>query len=355
MKKWLVLLSVLCIMMSSVLTGCGSPGPAESSSTETKQSAEEAPAFDMEPTVWTMVDYTDASSKHYKQHADMVKAIYERTGGLLDIQQHSISEFPFSGTDMLSVTADRTVEMTIPSLSYIEGESVISSIVEWPMLVTNNEEMQTAFNVLEPYLKAEFDAKGVEMLGWWSTMGLGFYGVGDTPHKLADLGNRKIRLYSAPITKVLTNYNVVPVSMTVSEVIPALQRKVVDAALTGCLYAYDMKWYEIVDWAYIMNIAGAANGIFVNKEAMNELPEEVQAIVREEVANYHAANIEYNETETQKCIDGMAEKGVDVVYCSDEDYAEAAKFAEKVWNDLAAKAGPTCQEALTAVREALGK
>lgn len=351
MKKLYLLLAVL-ILISVAVAGCGSQptetdDPAEEPSTEA--------TFDMEPTVWTCVSYTDASSEHYAQQAAICDAIYERTDGLLDIQIYSVGEFSFKGTDMLSVTADRTVEMTIPSLSYIEGESVISSIVEWPMLASTNEEMQTVFDVLEPYLTADFEAKGVEMLGWWSTLGLGFYGAGDTPQTLADLGNRKIRLYSVPITNVLLNYDVVPVSMTVSEVIPALQRGVVDAALTGCLYAYDMSWYEVVDWAYIMNIAGAANGIFVNSEAMNELPAEVQQIVREEVDNYHTVNIEYNETQTQASIDGMAENGVDVVYCSDEDYAAAAELAVDVWNELAEQAGPTCEEALAEVRAALGK
>jgi TRAP-type C4-dicarboxylate transport system substrate-binding protein len=285
----------------------------------------------------------------------MCDAIYERTGGLLDIQLYTVGEFSFSGTDMLSVTSDRTVEMTIPSLAYIEGESIVSSIIEWPMLASTNDEIQQVIDILDPYLKEDFGSKGVEMLGWWSNLGLGFYGMGETPQSLADLGGRKIRLYSVPITNILLNYNVVPVSMTVAEVVPALQRGVVEAALTGNVSAYDMSWYDIVDWAFIMNISGAANAIFANIEAMEELPAEVQQIVREEVQNYHDVNIDYNETYTQQCIDGMAEKGVEVVYCSEEDYAEAAELAVAVWDELAATGGERCQEALAEVRAALGK
>lgn len=311
--------------------------------------------IDMKPTTWTCVTYVDSSSKHYAQQADMCKAIYERTNGLLDIQLYSVGEFSFKGTDMLSVTADRTVEMTIPSLSYIEGESVISSIVEWPMMTNSNEEIQLAFDVLDPYLDKEFEEKGVELLNWWSTLGLGFYGTGKTPQSLRDLSNRKIRLYSVPITNLLLNYGLVPVSMTIGECIPALQRGVLDGALTGCLYAYDMAWYEMVDWAFIMNVAGAANGIFVNSEAMNELPENVRKIVREETENYKKVNIEYDEIFTQKCIDGMAEHGVEVVYATEDQYKEAAELAAPIWEEMAANAGPECQEALKKVREALGK
>lgn len=358
MKKWLVLLYSLLLAMGLILAGCSSSGTSSSSGNSqpnTNDGNGNSASFDMEPVKWTMVDYADSSSEHYRQHAEFAKAIYERTGGMLDIQHHSVGEFPFGGTDLLSVTADRTIEMSLVSLSYIEGEVPLASLVEWPMLVTNNEEMQMAIDVIEPLLTEEFDKIGVEMIDWWSTIGLGFFGVGDTPKDLSDLANRKIRLYSKPISDILLNYNVVPISMASNEVVPAIQRKVIDAALTGTLYAYDMKWYETIDWAYIMNIAGAANGIFVNKEAMNELPEEVQEIVREEIANYHKVNIEYNETETQNSIEGLAENGTDVVFASNEDYAEAAKLAVSIWEELAEASGAKTKEALAAVREALGK
>ncbi len=362
MKKQYLSLALAVALSVTTLSGCGSPvsettaPPVEKSNDAAEtQETREAAAYDMEPTVWTCVSYTDSSSEHYAQQAAMCDAIYERTNGLLDIQIYSVGEFSFKGTDMLSVTSDRTVEMTIPSLSYIEGESIISSIVEWPMLTSSNEEIQLTFDVLKPYLDKDFSEKGVELLNWWSTLGLGFYGTGKTPHSLHDLKNRKIRLYSVPITNLLVNYGLVPVSMTIGECIPALQRGVLDGAVTGCLYAYDMAWYEMVDWAYIMNIAGSANGIFVNSEAMNELPPEVQEIVREEAQNYHDVNIEYNENFTQQCIDGMAEHGVEVVYASEEEYEEAAALAVPVWEALAEEAGPECQEALAKVREALGK
>jgi len=215
--------------------------------------------------------------------------------------------------------------------------------------------LAATLEVLKPYMDQEFSAKNVTLLDWWSTTGLGFYGVGTAPQSLADLNNQKIRLYSVPITDVLLNYGVVPVSMTVTEVVPAMQRGVIDAALTGCLYAYDMRWYEICDWAFIMNIAGGTNGIWVNNDALNELPPEVQQIVWEEARNYHNVNIEFNETETQNCIDGMAENGCEVVYCSVEDYEQAVVYAVEVWENLAAKNGEKFTSALAEVREIMGR
>ena len=138
MKKRYLVSAVAMIFMATSLLGCGSPVSKNSEvamKTEEDSSLKESKEeIDMEPTTWTCVTYVDSSSKHYAQQADMCEAIYERTNGLLDIQLYSVGEFSFKGTDMLSVTADRTVEMTIPSLSYIEGESVISSIVELSLI-----------------------------------------------------------------------------------------------------------------------------------------------------------------------------------------------------------------------------
>jgi len=315
----------------------------------------DAADIEMKPTTWTAVAYIDTSSQHFAQQQAMCDAISKRTDGLLNIELYSVGEFAFGGTDMFAVTTDRTIEMSMISTSYVEGENTVMSILEWPMLCRNNEDLRKALEALKPYLDEEFSSKNVTLLNWWSTMGLGFYGVGKTPQNLTDFKNLKIRLYSVPITNVLLNYGVVPVSMSVTEVVPALQRGVVNAALTGCLYAYDMSWYDICDWAFIMNIAGATNGIWVNNDALHELPEAVQQIVREEAQNYHNVNIQYNETQTQNCIDGMAKNGCEVVYCSDEDYEQAAVYAIDVWTDMAAKGGKKYESALADVRKALGK
>lgn len=307
------------------------------------------------PITWTAVTYSDTSSQHFAQQQAMCDAISKRTKGLLNIELYSVGEFAFGGTDLFAVTTDRTIEMSLVSTSYVEGENTVMSILEWPMLCRDNKDLSKALEVLKPYLNEEFSSKNVTLLNWWSTMGLGFYGVGKAPKSLADFKNLKTRLYSVPITNVLLNYQIVPISMSVTEVVPALQRGVVSAALTGCLYAYDMSWYDICDWAFIMNIAGATNGIWVNNDALHELPEAVQKIVWEETRNYHNVNIKYNENETQNSIDGMAKKGCEVVYCSDEDYKQAAVYAVDIWAQMAAKGGKKFESALADVLAALGK
>src|SRR5690625_4523544 len=157
------ILFMLFIVLSLALIGCGEENSKEAGTSEKDENVKENDAdFDMDPVVWTMADYADASTEPYKQRGEMFDKIYERTGGLLDIQQHAVSEFPFDYDDLLSVTSNRTVEMSNPSLSYIEGEVKMASIVEWPMLVSNNEEMQTALDVIEPYVSKQFDEKGVE-------------------------------------------------------------------------------------------------------------------------------------------------------------------------------------------------
>ena len=338
MKKQSIFLAVIVVLCLAITAG-----------------GSNAADIEMKPTTWTAVTYIDTSSQHFAQQKAMCDAIAERTNGRLNIELYSVGEFAFGGTDMFAVTTDRTIEMSMISTSYVEGENTVMSILEWPMLCRDNRDLEKALETLRPYLDEEFSAKNVTLLDWWSTMGLGFYGVGKTPQSLADFKNLKIRLYSVPITNVLLNYGVVPISMSVTEVVPALQRGVVNAALTGCLYAYDMSWYDICDWAFIMNIAGATNGIWVNNDALHELPEAVQKIVWEEAANYHNVNIKYNESETQNCVDGMAKNGCEVVYCSDADYEQAAVYAIDVWKDMAAKSGKKFETALADVRKTLDK
>lgn len=346
MKKILMQTGILVLILALALSGCASQSGEE---------AVEESTFDMEPTVWTFVDYTMPATSDYARGAAMAEAIYDRTDGLLDIQQHTLSEFPFGINDMLTVTSNRTVELVNTSFSYFEGESPITSIVNWPMMCSSIEEMDIALEALKPWLDKEFDSKNVELVSQWSIIGLGIHGRGDAPKSLNDLDGMKVRLYDKAIADVLIQYGVVPVTMSVAEVIPSMQRNVIDGAMTGAINANDNSWYDIVDWSYMINIAGACQGVFVNNDAMNELPPEVQEIVREEMANYHEKSKEDIQNAVDNATKNMEANGVEINSATEQDYKEAVAIAHELWIARAKEIGPECEEALAAVREALGK
>jgi TRAP-type C4-dicarboxylate transport system substrate-binding protein len=70
-----------------------------------------------------------------------------------------------------------------------------------------------------------------------------------------------------------------PMTIDPSEVVVALQRKVVDGAITSALSANDWKAYDIVKFGFMLNFTMAHQFTFANAAAFNALPSDLQKLV----------------------------------------------------------------------------
>ena len=70
------------------------------------------------------------------------------------------------------------------------------------------------------------------------------------------------------------------VTMAFGEVVPALQNKMVDCAITGSLSGYSAKWYEVSTHLYTLPINWNPQIHAVNRKAWDKLDPKVQTFVQ---------------------------------------------------------------------------
>jgi TRAP-type C4-dicarboxylate transport system substrate-binding protein len=88
---------------------------------------------------------------------------------------------------------------------------------------------------------------------------------------IEDLKGKKIRVYSTTLGDFVEGVGGTSVTVSFSEVIPALEKGVVDCAITGTMSAYTAKWNQVATHAYTLRVGwGLAFGA-MNMEQM-ELP-----------------------------------------------------------------------------------
>lgn len=350
MKKnifWLICLSLVILAVS--LSGCAG-APAE------EEPAEGTEGAAMEPVQWSLVSDMGASSFAFQFLTEFCDAVYERTDGLLTIVPYPIGELPLEGTEFIKAVSERTVEIANAGLGYTEGEVQALSIPAWPGLVNTNDDMLIALEAAEPVINEELAEKGVRYIGGYISMrGLGFFGSGDTPASLSEFKGTKVRTYDVAGAEVLSQYGMVPVSIAWAEVVPALQRGVADSAFTGITSVYQESWSDFIDWAYMLDFCGSGCVNIINIEALEELPEDIQAIILEECDNLTAKSIAYNEEQYDLAAAGLQEAGVEVVFATDEEQTEIAQIASDSWVKWAAERGDYAIATLEAIRAALGK
>src|SRR5699024_5936207 len=93
---------------------------------------------------------------------------------------------------------------------------------------------------------------------------------------LMSIKGKKVRTSSRTQAEFVEALGGSSVTMAFGEVVPALQNKVVDCAITGSLSGYSAKWYEVSTHLYALPINWNQQIHAVNKKAWDKLNPGVQ-------------------------------------------------------------------------------
>ena len=97
---------------------------------------------------------------------------------------------------------------------------------------------------------------------------------------LDDLRGKKIRSYSTTQGDFIEGLGATPVTIAFAEVVPALEKGVVDCGLTGTEPAYNAKWYQVANTNIRTRVGYAATFLAVNKDSWESLNPETQELIR---------------------------------------------------------------------------
>ena len=170
---------------------------------------------------------------------------------------------------------------------------------------------------------------------------------------IKDLEGKKIRVYATTLGDFVEGAGGTSVTVAFSEVIPALEKGVVDCGITGTMSAYTANWQQVATHAYTLRVGwGLAFGA-MNMDKWNSLPPEQQELMQTEIAALNERM--WAETATEdgiaiSCITGgdceIGEKGgMKLVEPSDEDLAIRDRIAaDVVLARWAERCGEDCAE-----------
>jgi TRAP-type C4-dicarboxylate transport system substrate-binding protein len=101
---------------------------------------------------------------------------------------------------------------------------------------------------------------------------------------IADLKGKKVRVYATTLGDFVEGVGGTSVTVPFAEVIPALEKGVVDCGITGTMSAYKAKWHQVATHAYTLRVGwGLAFGA-MNMNKWNAMGAEKQALLQKELA-----------------------------------------------------------------------
>ena len=211
------------------------------------------------------------------------------SGGAMVANAKPLTELGLSGFELMRQLRLGTFDFAHGVLSNVASDS---PTIEGADLAAIVQDLPTYRKVLEAYrpiLEREFHEKfraRILMLYAWPSQQL-WCNLGDqnlTEISLKDLEGKKIRAFNTSLGDLIEGLNGSAVTITFSEVVPALQKGVADCGITGTLPAYNAKWYQVVTHNVRLRIGYVSSFMAVNNRVWDSLSEENRKLIELETA-----------------------------------------------------------------------
>jgi TRAP-type C4-dicarboxylate transport system substrate-binding protein len=301
---------------------------------------------------WKLFTPFTANDKPTLLYRDFAADVEKASGGKLKIGVFSSAELPYKNSDALKIVATNQVEMADVAIGPVSGDVPDLNVFVLPFICTSMDQFykaaDAALPVINQRLSEKFGVTGLTM--WtmppqqiWLTKGL---------DSISELKGRKIRTWNRTQVEMLDLMGASGVAITPAEVIPSLQRGVVDGAITAAIPAYDWKFYEVLGFGYMLNFTMTDQIIAVNSAQLAALPADVAKALTDTAAAWQGR---FREAITQAAIDAekkLQEKGLKLLTPSDADIKQARDITRPMWEAWAEKNGDTAKDLLTKVSSA---
>lgn len=180
----------------------------------------------------------------------------ELTNGEFTAQLTSFDQMGIAGGDVYRMLGDGVFDVGSTVADYTVGDAPELEGLDVPLVATTAAEAQKMVEAARPMVEDIMrDRFGAEVLGIAPYPPQVVFCKGDL-NSLADLKGKKVRGSGRMTTKFLEALGAEGVNVAFSEVPGALERAVVDCAVTGAGSGYSAGWWEVSDTLMTIPLGG---------------------------------------------------------------------------------------------------
>ena len=216
----------------------------------------------------------------------MFPRVLERTNGQLNLITTSFPELGIAGPDVHTLVADGTLAMA-DIAQYIAGAfpaiEIGSLFGIYPSLEHNYIAMANITPELRDLAVESTEGGQYISLNWHSGNNVFFFSK-DPLDTVDAWKGKKIRTPTAAMSSWLRGMEADAQFMAFTEVYTALERGILEAAMTGGDAGFGQRWYEVTDYINGPVISWDNSAVVMNKAQWDKLPEDLQNILLEEAA-----------------------------------------------------------------------
>jgi len=236
------------------------------------------------------------------------KEIPERSRGAITAEITPFNEMGLKGAEITRLMKMGVIDFGSTVLGYVAADDPRNEAVDLagiaPDAATARKITEAYKPVLDKFYREKF---GIQVLGVWPYSAQVLFCNGEIK-QLADLKGKKVRTAGRSLAEFVEALGGTGVTMAFGEVVPALQNKVIDCAITGTLSGNSAKWPEVTTHVYALPLGWSEVMHGVNLKTWERLDPSVRAFLQKEVTRLEDEIWKAAAVETQQGFDCNAGK-----------------------------------------------
>lgn len=302
---------------------------------------------------WKYYTYFAANDKPTQLHKAFAEDVEKATNGRFKITVFASGQLPYKASDVLRIVAQNQVEIGDVAFGFVAGDVPALNALSMPFSCTSIDKFyDKVAPALAKGINDEFAArfKVTAPLQWvmppqqlWLTKAV---------NGIDGFKNLKVRSWNREQSEMMRLLGGSGVTITPAEVVPALQRKVVDGAFTAAIPALDWKFNEVTPFAMMLNLTLAHQAMTVNQAALDKLPADIREIFLKKSAEWAAryrSEIIAADAAARKT---LTEKGMTLRETPPAEEARLREAVKPIWEEWVKANGAGAKATLDAAVEA---
>lgn len=280
------------------------------------------------------------------------REIVEKSKGAITAEITPFNEMGLKGAEMFRLMRLGVIDFGSTVLGYVAGDDPRNEAIDLAGLAPDVATARRISDAYRPvYDRFYRERFGIQVLAIWPYPAQVIYCNGAISG-LEDLRGKKVRTGNRTLAEFVEALGGTGVTMSFSEVVPALQNKVVDCAITGTLSGNAAKWYEVSTHLYALPVGWSQVMHAVNLKSWERLAPSVREFLVREIKDLEDRIWKAMDEETQQGIEcnigrdscTMGSKGkMTLVPVSDKDRETLGRvLREVVVPKWAARCGAEC-------------
>ena len=212
------------------------------------------------------------------------KTIPEASKGKVTADIKGFNDMGLKGPEVMRLMSSGVIEFGTSTLAYFAADNPINEAIDLAGLAPNVKIARAVTEAFQPAYAKFYAQSGIKVLGM-STYPAQVLFCNAEITGLASIKGKKVRTSSRTQAELIEALGGSSVTMAFGEVVPALQNKVVDCAITGSLSGYSAKWYEVSTHLYALPINWNQQIHAVNQKAWDKLNPGVQKLITDQFSN----------------------------------------------------------------------